>query len=179
MRAVDVVDSPAAVPAAILLLLLLEEADGPSDGGRFLAVAEASQEFQHPARQVGGAGIQDGPVIRVGDIVQDGLVVVSLEGRPAAVAALHPEHPVEAPPNGLGLLLLIPQLDPLQAHQDGAGVVIVRVIFVIELEGPTARLRSVPLDAPIPVGVGLFRQQPFPGSDQRGMLSGCAGLEKA
>src|SRR5438445_3919322 len=83
-RAVDVVDAPASVPGACLVLGLADEAEGALGGGVIRAVAEGAEELEAAARQVLRRGIEEGPVIGEGNVVEDEPAVVGVEGGPPA-----------------------------------------------------------------------------------------------
>ena len=53
------------------------------------------QRFQHAPGDIGAGGIEHGVVIRERNVAQEFPVVIGVESRPAAVARLHGEQPVE------------------------------------------------------------------------------------
>ena len=59
------------------------------------AVAERAEQLEDPRRDVGAARVEHRVVVGERDLGQDLVVDVDVEGRPAAVAVLHREQPVD------------------------------------------------------------------------------------
>ena len=120
---VHVVDAPAAEPTAVRLLRAAHVFDGPIDRRIAHAAPQDAEHLQHPAGQVGRAGIDHGIVIGEGHAAEKLVIVVAIEGAPAAVAILHGQHPVDRATRGRGHLIEPHQVPP-GAGQAGAGPMI-------------------------------------------------------
>src|SRR5262249_50397000 len=98
--AVDVVDAPAADPAAAFVLGLGDEVDAAIDLGMPNADAELAESLQNTGCDVGAARVEHGVVVGEGDLGEDLVVDVAIEGSPAAVLVLHLHEPGKAAPDG-------------------------------------------------------------------------------
>src|SRR5262249_3134789 len=97
---VDVVDAPAAVPAAVRFLRATQVGDGAVDRSMAGSVAGLAERFQDAGGDVGAARVEHGVVVGERDLGEYLAVDVAVERPPAAVAVLHPEYPAEAALDG-------------------------------------------------------------------------------
>ena len=83
------------------------------------------------------------------NVIQIEPIVVGVERCPAAVEALHAEHPAEPTLFHRARAIEVEALHLLERHQHDRAVVDVGVVRVVVLERPRARLHVWPLDLPI------------------------------
>ena len=100
--------------------------------------AFVAEQFQDARRDVGAFGVEHGVVVGEGNLFQDVLGAILVEGRPAAVLALEGQHPLQAALEAFIALLRVVGRDFAQGQQHHGGVVHVRVPFVVELKDPAA-----------------------------------------
>ena len=160
-RAVERVDSPASGPAAVGVLGAAKELGASPDAAQTEAEPVLGGDGQHATRGVGAGRIGD--TLQIGERhgVEEPRLVVRVERRPAAIAALHAERPVEAvrqgAPSGArardGQLL---QHGNREGRDVDAGIPVVRGLgrppAGIELgivHRPVARPDDLPLDQPL------------------------------
>ncbi len=110
------------------------------------------------------------------NVIEEALVVVAIEGSPAAVAILHAEQPLDAAANGGFHALGIGKLYALESHQDERGVVHVGIKVVAEFEDPTAGSGVFVFDLPVAGAENLLRQNPVGGFHERRVIGGHAGF---
>src|SRR5687767_7552684 len=91
--AVDIVDAPAAVPAAVAFLSAAQKFHTALHSRMIARLVPQGQRLQGPAGKIGRAGIDHGVMIGEGDAAQKFRVVIAVESAPAAVAVLHGEEP--------------------------------------------------------------------------------------
>ncbi len=115
-------------------------------------------------------GSSERAVVGEGDVVQVEPVVVGVERRPAAVEALHAEHPAEPALLRRPHAVLVEARDSLERHEDDGAVVDVDVVRVVVLERPAAGLHVRPLHLPVAGGEHLAVDHPLGGLLQRGMV---------
>ena len=113
------------------------------------AIPQCSEHLQLPSGEVRRAGIQQRPVIRERDLIEQHLIVVLVVGSPAAVAALHGERPLRTPLHGDPLKIGLRRHDLRQRDHDRSRIIVVGVIFILELEVPAAGLRVRRGDDPV------------------------------
>src|SRR5665213_3004586 len=157
--AVDVIGAPAAEPRAFLRLHAPQIIE-PRRQGRFMrAVAELRQE-RHAARgDILGRRIEQRAVIGVGDVVQVIIFIVGVEGRPAAVAALHADQPFSRALDGIGVALVT---GAVQRHRHHRRIVEIGIMRVEILERPAAGPDIRPPHRPIAREIELLaRHQPI------------------
>ena len=131
----------------------------------FQAEILVAQQFQNARGDVGAFGVEHGVVIGKGDLFQDALGAILVEGSPAAVFALEGEHPIQAAPEGRVAPRRIGGGDFAQGQQDHGRVVHVRVPFVVELEDPAAgfdvrRVLVLPVAAETDLAVNAANRRP-------------------
>ena len=80
--AVNIIHSPPAIPTSILLLILLDEGRAPRRQKDGSGRSRGSRAFRDSARPVGRTRVEQGSVIRKGNIIEDDLVVVDIVGAP-------------------------------------------------------------------------------------------------
>ena len=176
-RAVDVVHAPAAVPAAVLLLLFHEIGDAAlHDLAGVAGRAELRQHGDAARRHVGRRRIEQRAVIGEGDVVEIVISVIGVERAPAAVAALQALDPFARPRDRRRIML--PGC-AIHRHDDDRGVVDVGIMRVGVLERPSARPHVRTPHRPVALDVEhLQRFQPFE-TLQRGAFGlGAAGFEQ-
>src|SRR5271156_5152116 len=161
--AIDIVDAPAAEPASVLFLLVVNELDGALDALVLAAVAVGGKRFENAAGDVHGRRIEHGVVVGEGDLFEDHLRVVPIEAGPAAIFALHGEDPFDGALRYVVLIALAGIVHLVQGQQHLAAVVHIGVELIIELEIPATGLRFGILYGPIPFVADLFRQHPVGG----------------
>ena len=92
--AVDVVGAPAPEPGAVRLLLAQEIVEPARERGRSSLIGPSCASSRDAARRdIGGRRIEQRAMIGEGNVVEIVVVVVGVEGAPAAVAALHAGDP--------------------------------------------------------------------------------------
>src|SRR2546429_132242 len=159
--AVDIVHAPAPVPRPVVPLRVAEEVERALRRLEVTAVAERAEELEATPGQVFGRRVEQGAVVGEGNVVEVEPLVVGIEGRPAAVLALHAEKPAEPAllrqPRGVG----VEPADLLERHQHHPGVVEVRVEVVAVLERPAARLQGWSLHLPITRNEDLTVDEPL------------------
>src|SRR5262249_46598581 len=94
--AVDVVYPPAADPAAPAILRLAQKRQRPIDLLIPRLEAVMPQRLQDTCRNIRTAGVEHGVMVGKRNLGENLAVDVAVERRPAAVAVLHPEQPVDA-----------------------------------------------------------------------------------
>src|SRR5581483_1004327 len=94
-RAVEIIDTPAAKPAAVRLLLGEDKLDSLLYTAVFARVAVGRQRLENSAGDVHCGRIQHRVVVCEGDVLENHLGVVFIEAGPAAVFALHREDPLD------------------------------------------------------------------------------------
>ena len=121
-----------------------------------------AQRLQHAPGDVRAGGVEHGVVVGEGHVAQELPVVVHVEGRPAAVARLHGEQPVDgALPAGL-LRRRVRGARVPQRQQHHGGVVDVRVELVGDTRRPSRRARrSGRFTDQSPLRRTSLRQQPI------------------
>jgi hypothetical protein len=130
------------------------------------AQAVRRQRFQHPPGDIGAGGVEHGVVVGEGNLAQELPVVVGVESRPAAIARLHGEQPVErAPLAGRCARRVRARLAERQHHH--GGVVDIRIKLVAYSKAQPEG--SVPgrFTAPVALAADLALQQPIRGARQR------------
>src|SRR5580704_8400010 len=93
--AVNVVDAPAAEPASVGLLLIVDKFDGALDALVLTGIAVGGKCFEDAAGDVDSRRIEHGVVVSKRDLLEDHLRVVFVKAGPSAVLALHGEDPVD------------------------------------------------------------------------------------
>ena len=171
--AIDVVDAPAAEPAAILVLRLLDEVDGFADGGVGGGDAAVAEAFEDAAGDVGAGGILDGVVVGEGDVFEDGAVAGAVEGGPAAIIILHGEEPVDGAFDGG---LRGSAAGALEGHRHHGGVVDVGVVGVGVFEEPAGGFDVGGVFGPVGGGAAFFGEEPVDGGGGDGGVFGEAGF---
>ncbi len=150
-RPVDVVGPPTAEPAAICFLLPPQPSDAAIDHRPVLGFAELGEEGHAARRDIRGRRVQQRPVVGERDVVEVKMSVVGVERAPAAIPALHPDHP------GAGTLdrVRVGRIAiAVQQHPDHGGVVHIRVMIVVVLKSPAPRRRIRPRRRPVADRVG-------------------------
>ena len=87
--AVDVIDSPATPPAAILLLGITDEFDATPSPRMGPIIAEGRHGFEHPSGDVCGRIVHHGPMVGKGNPIQESQCIIFIERGPPARFALH------------------------------------------------------------------------------------------
>src|ERR671933_545158 len=129
-------------------------------GGRVLRLLR--QDFERVRGHVRAGLVRDLAEVAERDAVEPELVVVDVEGAPAAARGLHADDPVEA-----ALHRLFAAIERPERERDDGGVVDVRVEVVLELEGPAAGRQVGPAYGPIALDRHLFLEEPIPRGAQR------------
>src|SRR5919202_650686 len=129
-------------------------------GGRVLRLLR--QDFERVRGHVRAGLVRDLAEVAERDAVEPELVVVDVEGAPAAARGLHADDPVEA-----ALHRLLAAIERPERERDDGGVVDVRVEVVLELEGPAARGEVRPANRPVALDGDLLAQEPFARGLQR------------
>ena len=80
-------------------------------------------------------------MIGEGNVVQHIMGVVGVERAPAAVRALHPDHPFGGARDAVAVFF---RIRPVQRHRHDRGVVDVGVVVVAVLERPAAGANAGP-----------------------------------
>ena len=145
------------------LLVGEEVVEPPADGlagGRRLA--ELAQHGKAAGGDVGGGRVEQRAVIGEGDVVEVVGGVVDVEGAPAAVGALHAEHPFPRPrdrpvvASRAGLAARA-----VHRHHDHGRVVEIDIVRVLVLERPATRPQVGTLVGPVALDLQfLQRLQP-------------------
>ena len=108
--------------------------------GRLDPFSELRQHGNTSRANVLSRGVEQCAVIGERDIVEILVVVVGVEGAPAAIAALHADDPFAGTRNGILISPPIPEpVGTIHRHNHNRGIVDIRVIGVVVLEGPSAR----------------------------------------
>ncbi len=160
---VDVVDPPSAIPAALGLLSGPEIVQGAADGGVVGHVAQGAEQLEDAGGDVGTARVEHGVVVGERELGEDLVVDVDVVGRPAAVAVLHRQEPVDPAPARRGDGGMIGHRRAVQRQDDHGAVVEVGIELVAELEVPAGRLDARAVDGPVAGVSQLPGQQPVHG----------------
>ena len=115
---------------------------------------------------------------RIGDLAEvaervllhQAVEVVGVEGAPAVVRGLHPDDPVHTAAHRGAHPFTIGMLHAAQRQHHLGGVVDVRVVVVLELERPTARLEVRAPYGPVPRYAHLLVEQPAGRADKGGIV---------
>ena len=110
----------------------------PGDHRRILRMAKLGQEGNAARRDIRGRRIKQRAVIGERDVVQEVMIVVGIEGAPAAIAALHADDPLPRPFHRVGMGGVAVAV---QQHGDNGRVVDIRIVVIVVLERPAARRR--------------------------------------
>ncbi len=183
--AVDVIHAPAAVPAAVLLLVGEQVVDGPGERrAGLLGLAELGQHRDAARRDVGGRRIEQRAVVGERDVVEVVVGVVGVEGGETAVAALQALDPLAGPGDRLGVVRATlagaeAGLRPVHRHRHHGGIVEVGIMGVVVLERPAAgthvRLAGRPVALDVEHLEGL---EPFEGGAGLALVVLAAGLHQ-
>ena len=130
--------------------------------------AAAAKGFENASGDVGAGGIEHGVVIGEGDAIQNGPIVIDVEGGPAAVDGLHLEQPIDGAALAIGLRLGAGGRGVLEGEQHHGGVVDVGVMLVGEFEGPTGRLDFGALHRPVAAMADFLGGDPAGGGGHGG-----------
>ncbi len=174
--AVEVVDPPAAVPGAVALLVAQQPVDAGA-GRRVPGPPGGRQHLHHHVRgDVGRRWVGDLAEVAERQPLGPTAGVVGVVRAPGAVLGLHAQVPVHCSAHCSGRLLRPRVPDPGEGEHDLGGVVGVRVVAVVEPEGPPARGQAGTVHGPVPAMADLLGQQPVGGLDQGRGVRGEAGV---
>ena len=128
------------------------------------------ESFEHASGDVRTGGIQHGVVIRERHVAQETPVIVRVESRPAAVARLHIQQPIERAPLARLLRRAIVGARLGERQQDHGGIVYIGIKIVVVFECPTGGRGVGALHGPIAFAADLALEQPLGGARQGGMI---------
>ena len=139
-RAIDIVDAPAAEPAAVRHLLASEIIQPGAHGGTLHRVAKLGHHADAAGADIGRRRVEQRAVIGKGNVVEVVIDVVGVEGAPAAILTLQSHGPLGAARHGLVIAIARAELAPraIHGHDDDRRIVQIRIMGVAILEGPTA-----------------------------------------
>src|SRR5207244_2068101 len=96
----EIIDAPAAYPAAALILRLHDEYQRPLHLRVVHTITELAERFERTGGDVGAAGIEHRIVIGERHLGEDFAVDVAIKCGPAAVVVLHRQEPAQAALDG-------------------------------------------------------------------------------
>ena len=116
-------------------------------------MSKAYQRFHNVGRDVSAGRVEHLTEVREWNLSHRPADIVLIERGPAAVAALHPQHPLSTASNCLFPLMGVFGPDAVQCNEHLSCVVDVRVGVVGELERPSTRCGALDLYLPVaPLG---------------------------
>ena len=98
---IKVVDTPAAIPAVVWLLIFPDKIQGALVDFAVGTDAQSGEAFEHTCGNVGGAGVNHRVMISERDLGEDFSRIVGIERAPAPVTALHRLQPANTPAHGM------------------------------------------------------------------------------
>ena len=109
-------------------------------------IADLTEEAHAARADIGGRRVEQGAVVGEGNVVEGVVLVLGVEGAPAAVLVLHGDDPRGCSLDRLAVRLGI---GPVERHGDDRRVVHVGVVVVAILEGPASRRGIRPHRGPV------------------------------
>ena len=176
---VDVVHAPSPKPRSIRFLLVADESKRLLHHRMILVVTVGSQHLENASGDVYRGRVQHGIVIGKRHVLEHHAIVVLVERRPPAVAALHREDPINGALDGLPQITSVRMLHMGQCQADHRAVINIWVELIVEFEIPAAGLPFRIFYFPVADAPYLLLQNPIGAFDDPRIIRRHAALTQS
>src|SRR5262249_10041922 len=176
---IQVIHTPAAIPATLWFLLVLKELNSLVDNLAIGGIPGSTDHLEDSAGQGSGRGGYHCFEIPVGDLVEQLRRIVDVKSAPTAILALHGQRPLDTRTYRFSLGFGASRFYSVKGANDGGRIVDVRIIVVEKFKSPPPGLAVSILYRPVPVLHYLFVEEPFTGLPERPGVSWQAGIGKS